>query len=246
MSGSSVGFNAEVTSATMDAHRWKVCSPVGVILTRNLRFTAAVCVGTLPFAFTGVSAAASTGSVPKTVVEAQAAKVLAQETGLKPPTVTCPGDLEGQVGASIKCTLTPAGSKLVYPVKVTVNSEENGTAHFHVQVGQAFGVANKAKFCRDNAVLDRAASGAKTVADLVPIFIANEKSLLDLQATAPPKIVVSAGTLVHAAKDAINSGNASAFSTRALTNAGRAVDAFCGQNADGSPAGSPPTTPGDT
>jgi Domain of unknown function (DUF4333) len=223
-----------------------VCSPVGVILTRNLRSTAAGCVGILLFTFTGVSAAASTGSVPKTVVEAQAAKVLAQETGLKPqpPIVTCPGDLKGQVGASIHCTLRPAGSRLVYPVKVTVNSVKNGTAHFYVHVGQAFGVADKAEFCHDNAVLDRATSVAKTVADLVPIFIANEKTLLDLQATAPPKIVVSAGTLVHAAKDAMNSGNASAFTTRSLTNAGQAVDTFCGQKADGSPVGSPPTTAG--
>lgn len=221
-----------------------MCSPVGVNLTRNLRFTAAGCVGILLFNFTGVSADASTGSVPKIVVEAQAAKVLAQETGLKLPTVTCPGDLKGQVGATIQCTLTPAGSKLVYPVKVTVNSVKNGTAHFYVQVGQAFGVANKAKFCHDNAILDRATSAAKTVADLVPIFIDNEMTLLDFQATAPSKIVVSAGTLVHAAKDAINSGNASAFTTRALTNADQAVDTFCGQNADGSPADSPPTTAG--
>ena len=190
------------------------------------------------------ASAASSGSVPKGVVEAQAAKVLAAETGQKPPKVTCPGDLQGKLGAFINCRLTPAGSKLVYPVKVTVNSVKNGTAHFFVQVGQAFGVANKTTFCHENAVLDRATIVATTPAQLVPILAANEKTIQDFQATAPSKIVISAGTLAHAAKVAISSKDASAFTTKAIQQAEAAVDAFCGQNPDGSAVGSPSTTAG--
>jgi hypothetical protein len=187
-------------------------------------------------------AGASTGQVPKSVVETQAAKVLAAETGQKLPKVTCPGGLNAKVGASIKCTLTASGSSVKYPVKVTVNSVRNSNAYFTVQVGQAPGAANKTKFCNDNAILDKATSVAQTPADLIPIFKANANTLIDFQATAPPKIVDDVGTLVHAARVAVTTGNARSFATAALTKAGQRVDAFCGQNADGSPIGSASTT----
>jgi hypothetical protein len=208
------------------------------------RMTAIGCACVVLLGLSSVSAGASGGSVPKSVVEAQAAKVLAAETGQKPPKVTCPGDLQGTLGASMRCTLTPAGSRLVYPVKVTVNSVSNGTAHFSVQVGQAIGVANQTTFCHDNALLDRATIAAKTPAQLVPILVANEKTIQEFQATAPPKIVISAGTLAHAASVAIRSRNAAAFATAPLMQAESAVNAFCGQNPDGSAVGSPSTTAG--
>jgi hypothetical protein len=184
------------------------------------------------------AAGAATGSVPKSVVESQSAKILAAETGQGLPHVQCPGDLRGKVGASIKCVLTPKGSKLKYPVVVTVNSVRKGTAHFHVQVGQAFGAANKVKFCADTAIIDKATSGLHTTAELIPIFEANLKTIMDFQGVAPSAVVASAGTLVQAVRTAVNSGNANAFATAAIMKAEAAVDTFCGLNADGSAAGS--------
>jgi hypothetical protein len=187
---------------------------------------------------------ASTGVVPAGVVEAQAAKVLAAETGLAPPKVACHQGLAGKVGAHINCTLTTKGSKLVYPVRVTVNSVRNGTAHFSVQVGQAAGQANKKVFCRDNATIDLATSTAQTPAELIAAFKAHQKTILELQATAPSKVVADAGMLVVAARKAVQTNDTTAFGTKSIMQAGLAIQAFCGQNADGSPIGSTgtPTT----
>jgi hypothetical protein len=185
--------------------------------------------------FGGVAGAAS-GAVPKAVVESQTAKILAAETGQGLPHVKCPGDLRAKVGASLKCVLTPKGSKLKYPVVVTVNSVTKGTAHFHVQVGQAIGAASKAKFCADTATIDKATAGPKTTSALVPIFEANIKTIKDFQAVAPSAIVDSAGTLVQAVRTAVNTGDAQAFATPAIMKALVAVNTFCGLNADGTPA----------
>jgi hypothetical protein len=182
-------------------------------------------------------AGAASGSVPKSVVESQAAKILSAETGQGLPHVKCASDLPAKVGASIKCTLTPKGSKLKYPAVVTVNSVKKGTAHFHVQVGQAIGAANKAKFCADTAILDKATSVATAPSDLIPIFESNVKTLNDFQGTAPSSIVATAGTLVQAVRNAVNSGNAQAFTTPAIMNDIQKVSTFCGLNIDGTPAG---------
>jgi hypothetical protein len=191
---------------------------------------------TLLGTFGGV-ATATTGSVPKAVVESQTAKILSAETGQGLPHVKCPGNLQGKVGASIKCVLTPKGSKLKYPVVVTVNSVTKGTAHFHVQVGQAIGAANKAKFCADLATIDKATAGPKPANALIPIFESNIKTIKDFQDVAPSAIVNSAGTLVQAVRTAVNTGNAQAFTTPAILKAEQAVNAFCALNADGTPAG---------
>ncbi len=207
------------------------------------------------FAIAGFSAAlllttwsipsgASGPSVPASVVEAQAAKVLAAKTGQQPPRVTCPGDLRGKLGAFINCTLVPKGSKQVYPVRVTINSIRNGTAYFSVQVGQAKGAGNKAKFCSDNAVLDSAFSRAHTGPGQIAILRSHESTIADFQKNAPSQIVVDAGTLVSAGRAAVRSGDASAIASKAFTKAGAAVDAYCGQNADGSPSGSTASTAG--
>jgi hypothetical protein len=183
----------------------------------------------------GVAGAAS-GAVPKAVVESQTAKILAAETGQDRPHVKCPGDLRAKVGTSLKCVLTPKGSKLKYPVVVTVNSVIKGTAHFHVQVGQAIGAANKVKFCADAANIDKATAGPKPTSALIPIFEANVKTIKDFQAVAPSAIVNAAGTLVQAVRTAVNTGNAQAFATPAIMKALAAVNTFCGLNADGTPA----------
>jgi hypothetical protein len=181
------------------------------------------------------SVSASPGQVPKSVVQSQAAKVLAAETGQPLPTVTCPSGLTATVGTSIRCTLIPKGSTARYPVKVTVNSVKGGTAHFEVSVGQAIGAGNKTEFCHDNAVLDQVTAVAKKPSDLIAIFKDNESTISDFQATAPSSIASAAGTLALAAGNAIRSDNANAFTTAKLIKASAQVNAFCGQNADGSP-----------
>jgi len=107
--------------------------------------------------------------------------------------------------------------------------------HFFVQVGQAVGAANKVKFCQDNAILDRVTQAAQTPAQLIPIFEANERTILDFQSTAPSAIVAEAGKLIEAARNAITTGNADVFATAPVQQAGAAVNAYCGQNPDGSP-----------
>ena len=194
-------------------------------------------VSTALFVALGTSAGASTGVVPKSTVEANTAKALAQETGQKLPKVVCPSGLKAKIGASIHCTVTPYGSTMKYPATVTVRSLHKGVASFHIQVGQAIGAANKVEFCRDNAHLLQATYVAQTPADLIPIFKANEATIVDFQATAPSAIVAAAGTLVQAARTAVNTGNANGFTTSAVQNAASQVNAFCGQNPDGSPIG---------
>jgi hypothetical protein len=193
--------------------------------------------GVLLLALLGSPAGASSGEVPAKVVEAQAAKVLASETGEAPPHIVCRTGLPGKVGAHINCTLTTKGSKLVFPVRVTVNAVHNGTAHFSVQVGQAAGQANKAVFCRDNAIINMGVSAAQSPAALIAVFVANQKTIVEFQATAPSKVVADAGKLVIAARNAVRTNDTTAFGTKAIMKAALAVATFCGQNPDGSPAG---------
>jgi hypothetical protein len=173
--------------------------------------------------------------VPAKVVEAQAAKILASETGQAPPHVVCRTGLEGKVGAHINCRLTTKGSKLVFPVRVTVNAVHGGTAHFSVQVGQAAGQANKKVFCRDNAIINMAVSSAQSPAALIAAFVANQKAIVEFQSTAPTKVVADAGKLVIAARKAVQTNDTTAFGTKVIMKAALAVAAFCGQNPDGSP-----------
>jgi hypothetical protein len=169
-------------------------------------------------------------------VQTQVAKQLAAEAQQPTPAVSCPGGLAAKVGATVDCTLTPKGSTIIFPVHVTVTSIKNGTAHFSAQVGQAAGAGDKAAFCSDNAKLIQATAGAQQASDLVPIFKANQSLLKEFQAKAPPAIVSQAAILVLAARQAITSGDASAFSSSTVVGAGKKVDAYCGQNADGSPS----------
>ena len=105
------------------------------------------------------------------------------------------------------------------------------------------GAGDKTAFCNDNATLDKATSAAQQPSDLIAIFKANQSTITDFQAKAPSAIVDSAGPLAIAANNAITSGDATAFTTPAIMADGKAVDAYCGQNADGTPISSGSTTP---
>jgi hypothetical protein len=184
--------------------------------------------------FSGCSASLSAGSgdVPQSTVESKVAQQMAKSTQQPVPTITCPGGLKAVIGATLRCTLTPKGDTTTLPVLVTVTSVKNGTAHFVAQVGQVPGAGDKVAFCSDNAQLDQATSAAHQASDLIPIFKANRSLLSDFQSKAPSAIVNQAGVLVLAADHAISSGDASAFNTANVVDAGKAVDVYCGQNAN--------------
>ena len=184
----------------------------------------------------GTTAGASTGVVPKSTVEKQTARMLAAQTGQKLPKVTCPGGLAAKIGATIHCTVVPYGSKLKYPASVTVTSIHGSTANFHIQVGQAPGQANKAKFCADETTLAAATSSASTPAAFLQALQNNERLILDFQNTAPSKIAPEAGTLVQAAKHAVTTQDVNIFGSTAVLKAQAAVARFCGQTLSGGSA----------
>ena len=165
-------------------------------------------------------------------METQSAKILAAETGQKLPKVTCPTGVAAKVGAVIHCTVVPFGTKVKYPAAVTVRSIHGSTADFYVQVGQALGQANRGKFCADNATINGALSAATTSAAFLSALQANEPVILDLQSTAPSKIVNAAGTLTEATRQALQSGDIAVFNTKTVAHAAIAVDKFCRQKSE--------------
>lgn len=75
-------------------------------------------------------------SSPKTVSSADAAQqisdVLEDETGQRPDDVTCPEDLDAEVGATMRCELTDG--EATYGVTIDVTEVEDGVATFDIQV----------------------------------------------------------------------------------------------------------------
>jgi Domain of unknown function (DUF4333) len=177
----------------------------------------------------GSAATAGTPEVSKATVQTQAAKILAAETGQKLPKVTCPSGVAAKVGAVIHCTVAPHGMTLKYSATVKVRSIHGNTAHFYVQVGQALGHGNRATFCADNATISAALTAASSPALFLAALQANEQTLLDLQSNAPSKIVVPTGTLIRAARQAVQTGSIAIFNTTSVAKADVAIDAFCGQ-----------------
>jgi hypothetical protein len=181
----------------------------------------------------GSAAGASTGVVPKSTVESNSSKILATETGQKPPKVICKTGLKAKIGASIHCKVIPQRSKLVYPAVITVNRIKGTTAYFHVQLGQAAGQADKAKFCAANARINTALSAAATPQAFVTALEAQQPTIAVFQGTAPSAIVQRAGVMVQAARQAISTGDPSAFNGKTVNQAAAAIDSFCGQTAGG-------------
>ena len=59
-----------------------------------------------------------TPSVPKEEVAKQISAALTKQTGTAPQSVTCPENLPGTVGASVKCTVVGPGGSTVIVAKV--------------------------------------------------------------------------------------------------------------------------------
>jgi len=75
------------------------------------------------------------GRVAAADVENAVAEQVEQQAGARPE-VTCPDDLEAEVGATARCTLTLELVDGEYGVTVTVTSVEDDEARFDVEVGQ--------------------------------------------------------------------------------------------------------------
>ena len=59
---------------------------------------------------------------------------LEKQVGTKPDDISCPGDLEGTVGKTMRCTLTAGTDKLGVTVKVT--SVDGKKVNFDYEVDQ--------------------------------------------------------------------------------------------------------------
>ncbi len=72
----------------------------------------------------------------KTVDKNQVAKIisnkLTQRMGVRPDAVTCPDNLKGVVGATLRCQLTDGGKK--YGVNLTVTSVDAGDVIFDIKL----------------------------------------------------------------------------------------------------------------
>jgi hypothetical protein len=77
--------------------------------------------------------------------------------------------------------------------------------------------------------INGALSAATTSAAFLSALQANESVILELQSTAPSKIVNAAGTLTEATRRAIQSSDIAVFNTKTVARAAIAVDKFCGQ-----------------
>jgi hypothetical protein len=66
-------------------------------------------------------------------VATQAENALEEQVGARPD-IVCPEDLEAEVGAETRCTLTAGDDPSEYGVTVTVTAVNGGKAEFDVEV----------------------------------------------------------------------------------------------------------------
>lgn len=97
-------------------------------MSRRLRLLAV-----LPFLALGLTACGS--SVAAGDVAEKAEDALEEEFGIRPD-ISCPDDLDAEVGASTRCTLTAGDDEAEYGTTVTVTSIEDDTANFSVEVDE--------------------------------------------------------------------------------------------------------------
>ncbi|MEB3983739.1 DUF4333 domain-containing protein [Mycobacterium sp. 663a-19] len=71
-------------------------------------------------------------TVDKNQVASQISDNVTQQVGTKPDSVTCPDNLKGVEGATLRCQLTSGGQK--YGVSVTVTSVDAGDVNFNFKV----------------------------------------------------------------------------------------------------------------
>jgi hypothetical protein len=96
---------------------------------RRARLLAAV-----PFLLAGL-AACGTGTLAAEDAAEKAEDALEGQIGTRPE-ISCPDDLEAEVGAETRCTLTAGGDPTEYGVTITVTSVEGDTVNFDVEVDE--------------------------------------------------------------------------------------------------------------
>lgn len=104
-------------------------------MTPRVPRVAALAVAALALSFSACSAEVSTGStgtIDQAEVEQQVAAAIEENLGEAPDDVTCPGDLDAEVGASTTCTASNATSEGDFTVTVTELTDE-GTAKFRIE-----------------------------------------------------------------------------------------------------------------
>ena len=85
-----------------------------------------VVLGALPLAL-----GACAGSLPAADVATQAEDVLEEQEGVRPD-ITCPEDLEEEVGAQTRCTWTAGDDPTEYGLTITVTAVDGDGAEFDV------------------------------------------------------------------------------------------------------------------
>lgn len=79
-------------------------------------------------------ASTSGATVDELQLEERISTMLTEEVGQKPDKIDCPGDLEGTVGETMRCTLTAGTDQL--GVAVDVTAVEGSTVDFHIEVDE--------------------------------------------------------------------------------------------------------------
>jgi hypothetical protein len=106
--------------------------------------------------------------------------------------------------------------------------------------GNTAATGNKAKFCQDNATVAKAVTangGGLDAKTLLSVFRSNSALVADFRANAPGEVVGDAQTLVDAADLAISANDASGLlDSHFFAHASIRIDAYCGQNGNGTPA----------
>jgi hypothetical protein len=110
--------------------------------------------------------------------------------------------------------------------------------------GSTSASGDKATFCQDNSTIDKATSAATTPDKQLAALKDNQSTITDFANTAPSDIKTQADVLVSTATDAISANSAAGLSDPKFVDAGKAVDAYCGQQSNGEPiaGGSSSTT----
>lgn len=80
----------------------------------------------------GLLAGCGTPKVAQDKVEDQISTQLGKKIGHEPDKVSCPGDLTGEKGKSMECTLTDKGTE--YGVTVNVTSVDGKKVKFSIKV----------------------------------------------------------------------------------------------------------------
>lgn len=85
-------------------------------------------------ALAGCSVSVGSDAVPTDELEQQVSTVLEQQVGRAPEQIDCPDELDAEVGAETRCTLTDSGES--YGVTVTADEVQDDRVQMTVEVDQ--------------------------------------------------------------------------------------------------------------